>query len=535
MRMVPPVPFETGSQAEKRIFDRLRIALDDTVTAYHSLRPTRHPGKRFPEIDFVICSTDGIFVLEVKGGRVSCEGGIWRYRDRTGRVAESNEGPFRQAETALHGLAATIRTGLPPDICESFTMGYGVVFPDCEWRGRGVEWDEPMVADVRRSRDMGTWLRGLFAYWQGRDATTRRPERDSLRRLQNVLRPEATAHRPALIRQVEDTQQRIERLTEDQMRMADVADANPRALCYGGAGTGKTFLAEHLARRWAHSGMQVALVCRSPWLRHHLSSRLIVPGVTVSLADGVRLDCRRAGLAGFDALIVDEGQDLLDPVSIDVIDSVLDGGLGGGRWSWFQDVNQSFFPAGDPQAEQRLLDSKPVRMPLRTNCRNTHNILDCVQDLLGADLGVKGAGAGPEIRMHNVASASESAGTIASEIAELVDHGGLAPGSVTVLSPFDFDESSVSAVGSESPHEIRRLDEFSMRAVPRDTVGFARIDEFKGLENDAVIVADLPDPRHSRRDPVSHYVAMSRPRSVLSLVCLGAVAGGCEIVRDQAD
>ena len=77
MRMVPPVPFETGSQAEKRIFDRLRIALDDTVTAYHSLRPTRHPGKRFPEIDFVICSTDGIFVLEVKGGRVSCESGTW--------------------------------------------------------------------------------------------------------------------------------------------------------------------------------------------------------------------------------------------------------------------------------------------------------------------------------------------------------------------------------------------------------------------------------------------------------------------------
>ena len=522
MRMVPPAPFETGSQAEKRIFDRLRSALDDTVTAYHSVRPTRHPGKRFPEIDFVICSTDGIYVLEVKGGRVSCEGGTWRYRDRNGRVAESNEGPFRQAETALQGLGATIRAKLPPDICESFTMGYGVVLPDCEWHGRGVEWDEPMVADARRSRDMDTWLRGLFAYWQGRDPATRRPERDSLQRLQNVLRPDARTHPPTLVRRVEDTQRRIERLTEDQMRMADVADANPRVLCYGGAGTGKTFLAEHLARRWAHSGMQVALVCRSPWLRHHLSSRLVVPGVTVSLADGVRLDCRRAGLARFDALIVDEGQDLLDTASIDVVDSVLDGGLNGGRWSWFQDVNQSFFPVDDHKVERRLLETKPVRMPLRTNCRNTRVILECVQDLLGADLGVKGAGAGPDIRKHDVAGTSESAATIASEIAELVDHGGLAPGSVTVLSPFDFDESSVSAIAANAPHGVRRLDEFSMRAVPGDTVGFARIDEFKGLENDAVIVADLPDPQYWRRDPVSHYVAMSRPRSVLSLVCRSA-------------
>ncbi len=519
MRMVPPEPFETGSQAEKRVFDSLRSALDDTVTAYHSVRPTKHPGKRFPEIDFVICSTDGIYVLEVKGGRVSCEGGRWRYRNRFGRVAESNESPFRQAGTALHGLAATIRTELPREICESFTMGYGVVFPDCEWRGRSVEWGEPMVADARGSRDMDTWLRELFAYWQDRDPTTRRPERDSLRRLQNVLRRDATAHPPPLVRQVEDTKQRIERLTEDQMRMADVADANPRVLCYGGAGTGKTFLAEHLARQWAGSGMQVAMVCRSPWLRHHLSSRLVVPGVTVSLANGVRLDCRRAGLARFDALIVDEGQDLLDPASIDLMDSVLDGNLNGGRWSWFQDANQSFFADDDRQTE-RLLETKPVRMPLRTNCRNTRTILECVQDLLGADLGVKGAGAGPAVRKHNVASTSESAATIASEIVELVDHGGLAPGSVTVLSPFDFDESSVSAIRDDSPHGVRRLDEFSMRAVPRDTVGFARIDEFKGLENDAVIVADLPDPQHWRRDPVSHYVAMSRPRSVLSLVCV---------------
>lgn len=524
MRMVPPVPFETGSQGEKRVFDRLRSALDDTVTAYHSVRPTKHPGKRFPEIDFVICSTDGIYVLEVKGGRVSCESGTWRYRDRYGRVAESNEGPFRQAETALHGLLATIRVELPPEICESFTMGYGVVFPDCDWRGRGVEWDDAIIADARRSRDMDTWLRGLFAYWQGRDATTRRPERNSLRRLQNVLRPDATTHPPALVRQVEDAQQRIEQLTEDQMRMADVADANRRVFCYGGAGTGKTFLAEHIARRWAGSGMHVALMCRSPWLRHYLSSRLVVPGVTVSLPDGVRLDCRRAGLARFDALIVDEGQDLLDAASIDVMDGILDGGLKGGRWSWFQDVNQSFFAVDDRQTE-RLLDTEPVRMPLRINCRNTRIILECVQNLLGADLGVKGAGAGPEIRKHTVASTSESAEAIASEIEELVDHGGLAPGSVTVLSPLDFDESSVSALGTNLLHGVRRLDEFSMRAVPRDRVGFARIDEFKGLENDAVIVADLPDPRHWRRDPVSHYVAMSRPRSVLSLVCLGTPDG----------
>lgn len=519
MRMVPPVPFETGSQAEKRIFDRLRSALDDNCTAYHSLKPTSHPSKRFPEIDFVVCSAAGIYVLEVKGGRVSFDGGVWRYRDRDGRVAESNEGPFRQAETALHGLESSIRSELPNEVCESFTMGYGVLFPDCEWRGHGVEWDEAMVADARRSRDIGAWLRGLFDYWQSRDTDTRRPTGESLRQLLNVLRPDATTSAPHLVHEVEDAQQRIERLTEDQMRMADVAAANPRVLCHGGAGTGKTFLAERIARRWADAGMQVALVCRSPWLKHFLAARLLMPGVTVSLPDGVRLDCRRAGLDRFDAVVVDEGQDLLEMEFIDVLDGILDGGLHGGRWCWFQDANQSFFPVDDARAEGRLLEAGPVQMPLRTNCRNTRIILEYVQNTLGADLGVKGAGMGPDVRQRNVADETESAEVIAAEIVELVDHGGLAPGTVIVLSPFDFDESSVAAVRGDAAHRIRRLDAFSMRALPGDTVGFARIDEFKGLENDAVIVVDLPDPRFWNDDPVSHYVAMSRPRSVLSLVC----------------
>ena len=69
MRMAPSSPYETGSQAEKRIFDRLRRVLDERYVACHSLKATRHPQKRFPEIDFAICGPEGLYVLEVKGGR----------------------------------------------------------------------------------------------------------------------------------------------------------------------------------------------------------------------------------------------------------------------------------------------------------------------------------------------------------------------------------------------------------------------------------------------------------------------------------
>ena len=524
MRMVPASPHDTGSQAEKRIFERLRTAFDDRYAAFHSLRPTRHPHKRFPEIDFVICGPEGLYVLEVKGGRIACYDGIWQYRDRYGRTTRSHEGPFRQAQTALHGLMDDLRANLPADVLDRLTTGYGVVFPDCEWGSDGAEWDPEMLADARRSRDLEGWLRNLFEYWRGRDGRRARPDDGDLERLQTYLRPEvdasASGDEVQLFEQVEDVRWRIARLTDDQMRMADVAEANPRVLCTGGAGTGKTFLAERLARRWAEAGLQVALVCRSPWLRHFLASRLSAPGLTVSLIDAVRLDCRRAGLDRFDALIVDEGQDLFEMRCIETLDSVVAGGLAAGRWCWFHDLNnQALTPRFERRAWDFLESLCPVRMPLRINCRNTRVILEWIQDALDADLGVQGAGAGPEVRRQTVATRRESAERTAWELGELIDAGGLAPGSVTILSPCEIAESSVALMPPDAARRVQRLDEYSMREVPGDKVGFARIEEFKGLENEAIVVVDLPAPSATHGKTVEHYVAMSRARSVLSLIC----------------
>ena len=49
----------------------------------------------------------------------------------------------------------------------------------------------------------------------------------------------------------------------------------------------------------------------------------------------------------------------------------------------------------------------------------------------------------------------------------------------------------------DAVRRIRRLDEYSMREAPDDRVGFARLGEFKGLENEAFVVVDLP-PRMKR-------------------------------------
>lgn len=523
MKMIPATPHGTHSQAEKRVFDRLREACTDEKTgslvAYHSLNLTRHAYKRFGEIDFLICGFPGILVLEVKGGRIACREGVWQYTNRYGETSLSVEGPFKQAESALHGLMENIRTNLSERLVSQFSIGYGVVFPDCEWRVAGAEWDSHILADARAFRDFDRWLLKLFQYWRNKNGSNAPPNAEALKALRSYLRPEFEAVVPLYV-QLGEAQERVVALTADQMAMVDVVTANPRVLCSGGAGTGKTFLAMELARRWTAEGLKVALVCRSPWLRRYLEAQLSLPGLTVTLAESIGNACRRAGAEHFDAIIVDEGQDLFDMESLDSLDACLKNGLNDGCWCLFCDVNNQsgIFCKPDQEAIAFLLSTQPTLVPLRTNCRNTRVILEKVQSALGADMGVRGIGEGPKVREQIVPTMEASTDKLAKEIREIVYEGGVASGNLTILSPLPFKDSCAALLPQSIKREIIILDEYSLRNFPPAKSSYAEISSFKGLENEAIVVVDIAPPAKGESSLVLHYVAMSRARAVLSLI-----------------
>ncbi len=522
MRMIPEIPHGTQSNAEKRVFDKLRRSFeqsrDMSIVGYHSLNLTRHAYKRFGEIDFLICGRPGLFVLEVKGGGVSCCNGIWQYTNRYGRTRNSAEGPFKQAESALHGLITKLKADIPDRVISQFVTGYGVIFPDCTFSFPGVEWDRQTFIDSRNFSNFEKWLKNFFAYWKNRDHVRRCPDDTSLKQLQGFLRPEFEAVVPLYV-QTREVQERVVALTEDQMTMVDVVGANQRVMCSGGAGTGKTFLAMELARRWTSLGMNVVLACRSLWLKRYLESRFDIPGLSTTLVGSMNTELSRRGLSSFDAMIVDEGQDLFDMNSLDMLDQALSGGLDQGRWCFFYDINnqRGLFGPVEQEAVDYLLNLHPAMVPLRTNCRNTRPILEKVQKSLKADMGIKGAGEGPEVRTYYARSRDESALILNKEITRLIDDGGISASSLTILSPFSFLESSASLLPHSLKKHILILDEYSMRMFPPAAASFASISSFKGLENEAVIVIDLPDPE-KQSSFAMHYVAMSRSRAILSMI-----------------
>jgi len=172
----------------------------------------------------------------------------------------------------------------------------------------------------------------------------------------------------------------------------------------------------------------------------------------------------------------------------------------------------------EPEAISFLEQGYPSKILLKNNCRNTRVILEKVQGMLGADMGSRGAGDGAKVREQAAKSAQESAQIIAEEIDRIVERGGLALGDVTILSPYSFEESSAALLPASIQGKMTVLDEYALKSFPTEKISFAEISSFKGLENKAIIVIDLPPPAKGAGPFPLHYVAMSRARAELSLV-----------------
>ncbi len=149
MRMIPTVPSAaTTSAAEQKVFEFLGDArAGPDACCIHSLRLSRHHYKELGELDFVVITARGILVIEVKGGAVARDGnGMWNYRNRYHEVYRNREGPFRQAESGMYSMRDMLVQELG-DLARTVPIGFAVVFPDCRFDVRTVEWDSDLVLD----------------------------------------------------------------------------------------------------------------------------------------------------------------------------------------------------------------------------------------------------------------------------------------------------------------------------------------------------------------------------------------------------
>ncbi len=537
---------------ERLVYEKLGRDLDEQWLALHSLGLHGHESKIWGEADIVVLSTKGIFALEVKGGKVRCKDGVWHFGEPGKPTYTKKEDPWTQAKGTMFAIRKLL---IDADVAfGELLFGFGVVMPMETFTTTGAEIEQAVLLDQRefRHRNIGFYIGRLEKHWtdayrikHGR--TPRLPTLPDIRKARAILRPDIDSAF-SLGSYLTGVESKLEQLTNEQVRASRRMAANPRTIVRGRAGTGKTILAFERARQLAAEGRKVLYLCFNQLLARHLVAVQSkgIPGANfdikhvhalyrdvigrAGMLDRLReatderelfaevfprtfieaaIEC---DLAPWDALVIDEAQDLLTPENIDAFDLILGiAGINRGSWHIFFDRYQNLYGTDmQEQVEKRLAEALPAFDDLYQNCRNTRQVAVQASIVSGIDLALDGAPDGPECENIYYRDEGDFIAKLESRLEALFRQDVL-PKQIALLSTRRRENSLIAGVGTLAGIPI--VDAES--AVDGDLV-FSTMHSFKGLERQIVLAVDMQDIGDPNRSML-HYAGLSRAKGLLNV------------------
>ena len=550
--------------AERNVWRAIRDHLPDEWRVIHSLWHRTHERKLDAEADFLLIGPPGVLVIEAKGGDLERDdSGFWVFRrPSTGEILDrKSEGPFDQARGAMYGLRNHVMDMGEVDAWRRHVWGYGVVTPECTLR---IPPNDPeikdwlVLGDLRFPEGITDFVDGLVEHWRSSridkgyvDQVPLSPH--VIERLVTLLRPQVSqvVGMGAAARRAD---QQIIKLTQEQKKSLKLLALSDRVVLRGGAGTGKTVLAKEQAREQSALGHRVLFLCFNRNLADvlraqaeddpELSDVLIynyhqLVGVllkTAGLSHEVPEDWGEFnekaedliieaidtidGWQPFDYLIIDEGQDLMAPEFLGVIDLLLEGGLERGRWTLCLDPTQTIFLEQFDQDEADNTLQLGVQANLTENCRNTraiHSYVHGLGKLFPTDTSAHIEGPHPSLIYY--ASRSERRKELRRAVNRIVTdfrEADVPESDIIILlaRTGEFEED----LESERDRLIAPLVKFKPGEKPEEhQIAWSTVQSYKGLEAKAVVLVGL----ESLRDPLDRrlfYVGASRARTILTVL-----------------
>ena len=531
IKMLPAEYDPKTPPGEKRLFSLIKEQLAaENWTVLHSLGIAKHVTQMEGEADFLlVIPGKGILIIEVKSHlSVSRDAnGFWIL----GNDKPTQRSPFKQARGQVHSIRQYLRKVMPLG-GNSIPIASVVWFTEIDARKKlppSVEWNAWELLDKSNLTNIkGAILDSL------EKATNLVAEIKSMNTLSiseslcsqivEKLRPKFEISLSS-VELSKRRKQNIAQLTEEQFKYLDALASNKAWLVEGSAGTGKTFLAQESAARLDIAGQRVILLCRSLFLAQYLRNSLHLSNESfIGTADEFFASQNQANK--FDALVVDEAQDLLDGHFLQRIDKYLEKGIAESELRIFADYEgQRIYDVEDGRGLLRDLCTNLVSFSLTENCRNIPGIGTAALFLSGRNyLSVQyrrtDDSSTPKLLTYE--TEEQSIELLKSSIEDLIG-AGYAMDEISVL----FDSESFG-----KDRLVNALETLPMAyhyINPNNdsdgTIQISSIADFKGLDNTCVVVYGLEKISADPVDPML-YVSLSRARDRLIVISKSNLLAG---------
>ena len=212
----------------------------------------------------------------------------------------------------------------------------------------------------------------------------------------------------------------------------------------------------------------------------------------------------------YDLLVMDEGQDIIKPVYLYTLDSLLRNGLEKGNWAIFYDEKQNIYNPEYADGMEIIEGYACTKFKLFVNCRNTVQIGTYSSKTSGVEISEFLHENGEEVQKISYEDKSDFKQKIKDILknlrAEKVDLS-----DVVFLAPKKYSNSILDEVGIEV-NELGEYFDYNS-TLPK----YATIQGFKGLDAKIVILVDvdnIQDKNFSR----FMYIAGTRARTLLYVV-----------------
>ena len=542
---IPPYMGEDiKSNAEKKMYDVLQQLDMEDAYVLHSLGLPKHQSKIYGEIDFVVVCKRGVLCLEIKGGRVECREGKWFFIDRYGVERQKPEGPFAQVTGNMFSILTELKTRFNNNPhMKNILVGCGVVFPDIEFKSTSQEIISEVIYDTK-TENITDYINNVFDYWAGRQH--REPSKLSKADVKDIvdfLRGDFTFV-PTLRDRLDNVEKHLVRLTNEQTQIMYALGMNNHLLIEGNAGTGKTLLAMNFASQRVAKGDKVLYLTFNKNLAKSINSKtenndnlkiinihaLFGEYVPVDLSKMVAnpqkyfgeelpdaffeyingLEADKLDELKYDLLIMDEGQDIIKPVYLYSLDTLLKGGLENGNWAIFYDEKQNIYNPEYAEGMEILESYSNTKFKLFVNCRNTVQIGTYSSETSGIEMKDFLQENGEEVQKVSYVDDAD----FKQKIKEILKHLRAEKVDLTdvaFLAPKKYSNSMLSIAGI-AVNELGD-DYDSKSALPK----FATIQGFKGLDAKIVILVDV-DNILDRNWSSLMYIAGTRARTLLYVV-----------------